>query len=161
MGAEQTAVNHQGPGKSRMPPPLPFLVGVVVGLICQWMWPWPIAQFFQALPVGILLIGLVVVLVIALNREFKRHATPPDPEKETTALIVSGPFRMSRNPAYVSVAILHAAIGFLCNSVWVLLMIIPALIVIHHVVVLREEAYLESRFGEAYHRYKARVRRWI
>lgn len=49
----------------------------------------------------------------------------------------------------------------LFNNVWVLLTIMPAMIVIHYVVVLRQEAYLEEKFGEAYRDYKSRVRRWI
>ena len=47
------------------------------------------------------------------------------------------------------------------NSVWILLTIIPAMIVIHKVVVLREEAYLEDKFSDDYLDYKSRVRRWI
>ena len=35
------------------------------------------------------------------------------------------------------------------------------MIVIHYVVVLKEEAYLEERFGDRYLEYKSRVRRWI
>lgn len=86
---------------------------------------------------------------------------PPDPNEETTAIVDTGPLRFSRNPAYVAAGLLQAVLGLLFNNVWVLLTIMPAIIVIHYVVVLRQEAYLEEKFGEAYRDYKSRVRRWI
>lgn len=144
-----------------MPPPLPFLLGVVAGLVCDWFWPWRITCYPYAFTVGILLIGAVVVLLMALTRAFKKHGTPADPVKETTVIIDAGLFRLSRNPAYVTVAVLQAAVGFILNNAWILLLILPAMIVIHYVVVLREEAYLEATFGNEYLKYKTRVRRWI
>jgi protein-S-isoprenylcysteine O-methyltransferase Ste14 len=147
--------------KTRMPPPLPCLLGAVAALMCDWLWPWQIARYTYALPVGIILIGVVIVLLAALTRAFKQHGTPADPAKETTAIIDTGPFSFSRNPAYVSVAVLQEAVGFIFNSAWILLSILPAMIVIHYVAVLREEAYLEAKFGDEYLKYKSRVRRWI
>ncbi len=161
MSGERTIKNSSIPTKSRMPPPLPFAVGILVGLGCHLIWPWYIGRYYVVLAVALGLLGVVLALSISLNKAFKQHATPPDPKKATTALIVTGPFKRSRNPAYIAVVILHAAIGCLFNSVWVLLMIIPALFVVHFVVVLREEVYLEHKFGEKYRNYKARVRRWI
>ena len=43
----------------------------------------------------------------------------------------------------------------------ILILAVPLAITIHYGVVLREEAYLERRFGDAYRDYKARVRRWL
>lgn len=147
--------------KSRMSPPLPSLLGVIAGLFCYWLWPLQIGPYAYVLPIGILLVGLLIVLLVALTRAFKRHNTPADPSKETIAIINTGPFRFSRNPAYVSVAILQAAIGFFFNNAWIILFVIPAMIAIQHVVILREEAYLEAKFGDEYMKYKSQVRRWL
>jgi protein-S-isoprenylcysteine O-methyltransferase Ste14 len=47
------------------------------------------------------------------------------------------------------------------NAVWPLLTLVPSLLLLHWGVVLREERYLEGKFGEAYLAYKRRVRRWF
>lgn len=47
------------------------------------------------------------------------------------------------------------------TSVWALLLLVPVLLILQQGVVLREEAYLERKFGEAYAAYKARVPRWL
>ena len=39
-------------------------------------------------------------------------------------------------------------------------MLLPAIFLIHHGVVLREEKYLERKFGEKYRAYKAKVPRY-
>jgi protein-S-isoprenylcysteine O-methyltransferase Ste14 len=39
--------------------------------------------------------------------------------------------------------------------------LIPVLAFVHWRIVLREEKYLEAKFGVAYRDYKTRVRRWI
>lgn len=148
-------------GKSRMPPPLPCLIGVIAGLATDLIAPWPIMPYRYALVLGLALIAAVIALSVAMSREFKRHGTSPDPARETTAIVDTGPFRFTRNPAYVTVALLHLALGLLFNSVWIALTWLPAMLAIHHLVVLREEAYLRARFGAAYLAYTARVRRWL
>ena len=147
--------------KSRIPPPLPCLIGLIAGLVCGWLWPWRIAPYAISLTLGLLLMGVVVALLVSLTRAFRRHGTPADPVKETTAIIDTGPFRFSRNPAYLTVALLQVSLGFVFNNAWIVLLTIPALLVIQQVVVVREEAYLEAKFGERYLQYKSRVRRWI
>ena len=148
-------------GRSRLPPPFPNLLGFFVGLICDWLWPWPIARYVYVLPVGVVLVGVVVILIVTGVRAFKQHETTSSHTKETTAIVDTGPFRFSRNPGYVTLQILQVAVGLLLNNMWILLMTVPAVIVVHYVVVLGEEAYLERKFGDAYLDYKSRVRRWV
>jgi protein-S-isoprenylcysteine O-methyltransferase Ste14 len=62
---------------------------------------------------------------------------------------------------YVSMALLQTSVGLAVDSLWVVLLWLPALIVVHYTAVLPEEKYLSERFGEAYQRYAASVRRYL
>jgi protein-S-isoprenylcysteine O-methyltransferase Ste14 len=42
-----------------------------------------------------------------------------------------------------------------------LLFVVPLVLIFHYGVVLREERYLATKFGEPYLQYKRQVRRWI
>ena len=46
-------------------------------------------------------------------------------------------------------------------SNWSLVLLLPTLAVIHFGVIVREERYLEGKFGAAYLSYQAAVRRWL
>jgi protein-S-isoprenylcysteine O-methyltransferase Ste14 len=72
-----------------------------------------------------------------------------------------GPFRYSRNPAYLSLAMIYAGIAVLRNSLWTILLLPLVVYVIQREVIGREERYLERALGEEYLAYKARVRRWV
>ena len=52
-------------------------------------------------------------------------------------------------------------IAALVNSLWLVLLLLPLLIVIQLGVVAREERYLERKFGDEYLQYKRQVRRWV
>ena len=145
-----------------MIPPLPCLLGFVLGLACDWGWPWPPGLYEYVLPAGVLLAVVVVAAMVTLLRAFSRHDTSPGPERRdnrhrrhwgpsgSRAIRPMSPRGFSRRSWGCS----STMSGF-CSR------IMPAMIVIHYVVVLREEAYLEEKFGEAYRDYKSRVRRWI
>ena len=58
-----------------------------------------------------------------------------------------------------SLALLGIAIGFALD--WVILLLVASLPLIHYGIILREERYLERKFGAVYLGYKSRVRRWL
>ncbi len=91
----------------------------------------------------------------------ERAGTNVNPREPTTALVVSGPFRFSRNPLYVALTLMYAGLAVVANAFWVLVLLVPVLLVLHSGVVRREERYLEAKFGEAYRQYRARVRRYL
>jgi protein-S-isoprenylcysteine O-methyltransferase Ste14 len=94
-------------------------------------------------------------------RQFERAGTNHGTHKPATALVTGGLNRFSRNPIYISLSLIYAGIALLANSAWALVLLVPLLIVMHYGVIVREERYLEMKFGEDYRRYKAAVRRWL
>jgi protein-S-isoprenylcysteine O-methyltransferase Ste14 len=57
--------------------------------------------------------------------------------------------------------LVYFGLAIVLTSIWVLVLLIPVLSILQRGVVVPEEAYLDRKFGDAYHRYKARVPRWV
>jgi protein-S-isoprenylcysteine O-methyltransferase Ste14 len=91
----------------------------------------------------------------------RRADTPSNPYKPVSHIATEGPFRYTRNPAYLSMTMMYAGIASLANALWAIVLLPVALVVIERGVIEREERYLEGKFGEEYLSYKARMRRWI
>ena len=142
-------------------PPLIYLAFLAVGLLLDYLFPVPVLPNSIQYAVGFgisIASGLIMPFVLL---RFKKANTNFDPGKPTTRIITTGPYRYSRNPSYVSLTMLYLGIAIAADSVWVLAGLIPALVVMHYGVILREEEYLEAKFGEEYLRYKNTVRRWL
>ena len=82
-------------------------------------------------------------------------------DKPVPRLTTEGPFRYSRNPSYLALAMIYAGIAFLLNSLWAILFLPLVVVVMQREVIGREERYLERTFGEEYLAYKGKVRRWV
>jgi protein-S-isoprenylcysteine O-methyltransferase Ste14 len=112
-------------------------------------------------PLGFVPIALGAALGIWALRTFHRHGTTHDPFGTPAALVVSGPFRYSRNPMYVAVTLILLGIAWGMRTVswW----FVPALffLFVRLVQVPHEERLLDRLFGDAYRAYRARVRRWV
>ncbi len=107
------------------------------------------------------LLSAGVLLVGWFERTLRHAGTPANPYKPVSNVVTEGPFRYTRNPAYLSMAMIYTGIAALANALWAMLLLPGALLVIQRGVIEREERYLERKFGEEYLRYKALVRRWI
>ena len=71
-----------------------------------------------------------------------------------------GIFTHLRNPMYVGMALLVLGIVVFFALEWTLFALIVGALVMHFGVVLREERYLERKFGDDYRRYKDSVPRY-
>jgi protein-S-isoprenylcysteine O-methyltransferase Ste14 len=145
----------------RVPPPLIYLAGLVVGFGLEVLLPG------TSLPIGArwVLGGVVFVaglgLAMSFNTAFARQGTAVEPWKPTTAIVTSGPYRLTRNPAYLSMALMYVGIALLGDALSVLVPLPVVLAAIDRGVIAREERYLERKFGREYLNYKETSRRWI
>ena len=142
-------------------PPVIYAVFMAIGVTLDLLFPIPLLPASVQYGVGLALVAGSGCIMPFVLRRFRKTETSFDLRKATTALITGGPYRFSRNPSYVSLSLLYVGIGIAADSVWVLGLFIPTLMVTHYGVILREERYLENKFGEEYLHYKRRVRRWV
>lgn len=147
-----------------IPPPFIYVAGFLLGYyVIQPRLP------FALIP-GATMVARLLGWLVALGAGllagsaffvFRRAGTSPIPTKPTTALVVRGPYRFTRNPMYVSLALLYAGLCLLVNALWPLVLLPVVLVVVRLYVIAREERYLAAKFGDAYRAYQAQVRRWL
>jgi protein-S-isoprenylcysteine O-methyltransferase Ste14 len=155
-----TATENDSPGVIAKPP-LIYLGFLLLGLGLDRLWPVVVLPEIAQSPVGGVLIGLGVLLILSAIRRFKAAGTSFHTHKPATAILSDGPYGVSRNPIYLGLIAIYLGVGVMADAGWVAVLLGPLLLVMHFGVIAREERYLERKFGDEYLRYKAKVRRWI
>jgi protein-S-isoprenylcysteine O-methyltransferase Ste14 len=144
-------------------PPVILLTTLVLACMLQWLWPLGVlASTSQigriAVGCGLILAG--VALAAGGRRTLTRLGTNVSPLRPTTALATGGVYEWTRNPLYTGGTAVMIGIAFVFAIDWLVLLMAPAVLVLHFGVVHREEQYLEQKFGDSYRQYKARVPRY-
>jgi protein-S-isoprenylcysteine O-methyltransferase Ste14 len=143
------------------PPPLIYLGVLIFGLLLNRRFPIGFLPRRIARSLGWSLLGGGMLLLGWFERAMRQADTPTSPYKPVEHIATEGPFRYTRNPGYLAMAMIYAGIASLANALWAVLLLPVALLVIQRGVIEREERYLEGKFGEEYLSYKEQVRRWI
>jgi protein-S-isoprenylcysteine O-methyltransferase Ste14 len=145
-------------------PPVLGAAVLALGLLLDWAFPvYVLTVLLNHTPrvvLGLALLAAGAGLLIAAEYQFRRVDTPAPPWKPTRALATAGIYAFMRNPIYVGAILAMAGLAVALAGDWLLLLIIPMVYVLHHGVVLREERYLERKFGDAYRAYRDRVPRY-
>ena len=94
------------------------------------------------------------------NLVFRRTNTPFLPWQPTRAVAAKDIYACTRNPMYQGFFIIVLGIAVLFRLDGTVLMLIPAGLLLHYGVVLREERYLARKFGDSYRQYMAAVPRY-
>ncbi len=158
MSKEQVDVPK---GASRVVPPAWFVI-FAVDMVLIWYWV-PGAQLIEPpyTYLGAVIFGAGVVLAFYGKRQFDHVGTPVRPFTTSTSVVVSGPFRFSRNPMYLSMVIALIGIGVGLGKIAPFVMVPLFMIWMRSKFIKHEEDLMLERFGEEYLAYKRRVRRWI
>jgi protein-S-isoprenylcysteine O-methyltransferase Ste14 len=142
-------------------PALIYAAVLVSGFVIDWLWPLKFLPEGWGLVVGFFLIFIAINIKTYAVREMVRLKTNLNVRKPTTAIATEWPFSVSRNPIYAGILLLNIGIACFVNALSILLLTPVLALLLQKAVIEPEEAYLEQKFGPAYLRYKAIVRRWI
>ncbi len=157
----------EGPETARVPfpPPLAFIGALGLGFALHHLVPVRLVRSGRAIDAlelaGVLLVLAAVALALWAFACFRLAGTSPLLERPATALVVRGPFRFTRNPLYLAMALVHAGVSLFSNALFPLLLLAPAMLAVSLFAIAREERYLLERFGADYDAYRRSVRRWI
>jgi len=110
---------------------------------------------------GIVLMALAIALAAWAALLFRRAGTGIVPFSPATVLVVSGPYRFTRNPMYLGLAGTLLGAAVLMGSITPFVVIPAFMALIAERFIAAEEAMLERAFGRQYLEYKSRVRRWL
>ena len=154
---------EQDSAQVRFPPPFVYLGFLLTGFGAERFIDLRSLGLDRALGIGF---GALLFLAgtgvgLAATSRFRRAGTDVKPWRASTGIVESGPFRWTRNPMYLGMALIYAGLAVALDGP-IALILLPVLIaIIQTQVIAREERYLERKFGEPYLDYKARVRRWF
>jgi protein-S-isoprenylcysteine O-methyltransferase Ste14 len=99
---------------------------------------------------GIILIILGLTLNLWAVRILSGNQTTIDFDKDPSDLVTNGPFRISRNPIYLSGVMLSTGIAIFLGSLITFVFPFMLLLILNRVY-----------FGDEYRTYKHRVRKWL
>lgn len=142
-------------------PPLIFIAFIGLGVILHNFFPMHFIQGPLRNIVGVIFLAYSVLVSALAILQMRRAGTNIDVRKPSTTVVTDGIYRFTRNPMYLSMALLMIAISVLISNIWILILTPVFIIVIQKGVIEREERYLEGKFGIEYTSYKQRTRRWI
>jgi protein-S-isoprenylcysteine O-methyltransferase Ste14 len=145
----------------RIIPPVWMLLTLLASLAMhRWL---PLLRLLHApwTYIGSVPIALALLLAPTAIRGFRRAGTSVIPFERSTALVTSGPYRVTRNPMYLALTLLLLGAATLLGSLGAYLPIPFFMLIIRQGFIVGEERLLTEIFGEQYLAYQRRVRRWV
>jgi len=111
---------------------------------------------------GCLAVAGVLTAILAVV-SFRRAGTTLNPLKpeNTSALVTSGIYTMTRNPMYLGLLLVLLGWAVSLSNVLAFAFLPAFIVYMNRFQIRHEEDALRSMFGEDFLAYKARVRRWL
>ncbi len=152
---------HKDHADVKIHPPVLTVIHIAIAYIAKWTIPISFVVSNILRNVGFSLVVIGFLLGLGAFLEFRKARTTILPHGSVSSIVTSGVYRFTRNPIYLGFALM--LIGFPLNSgtYWGLILAPVFIVTFNSLVIEREEAYLERKFGDVYTSYKSRVRRWL
>ena len=150
---------HKDHADVKIHPPVLLLIHLGAMYLLHRLLPIEIPDILVWVGYLLALVGLGLAFNAVL--QFIRARTTLDPHGSVSEIVTTGMYRFSRNPIYFGFLCLLIGFSFIFRSFWGLILSPFFMLLMNTLVIQREEAYLEKKFGETYNHYKSRVRRWL
>ena len=139
-----------------------ILVFLVLEILSHYLIPLKKIIFspFIYLGIPLILIGAYWNFIWVANT-FRKKGTTLNPYKTPKKFVVGGPFKITRNPTYLGMALILLGVAILFGSIITFLFPIIFVILTDFFTIPIEEKNLTKKFGNKYLQYKKKVRRWI
>ena len=140
---------------------LGFLIGISNLYILQLYELPSFFNIFRSEELGFLIIITSFLLVFFSVNLFRKNNEDPNPTTKSIRLITTGIYRYIRNPMYLALILFQIGVGVSLSFIHISLMSILTVILLHYLVIIKEEMYLKKTFGYEYENYISTSRRWI
>jgi protein-S-isoprenylcysteine O-methyltransferase Ste14 len=148
----------------KIPVPWVFILTYLAGLIPHFLIPFNFLANRNTQPVkiaGAFLFAFGALFAAWSLIIFREARTTTTPGESSNKLVMSGPYRFSRNPMYVSLTMAYLGEAGLLAQLWPVLFLPLMLLYLNKVVIPLEEEILSKDFNEEYKAYCSKVKRWL
>src|SRR5215213_256465 len=121
-----------------VPPPLIYVAIFGFGLMLHLLAPLTFLPQLPARVAALLFLGCYAFLFGWSYLLFRRAGTSIVPVKPTMALVVRGPYRLTRNPMYLSLICLYLAAALWFGVGWALILVPLLVLVVERLVIKKE-----------------------
>jgi len=143
--------------------PFAYVLVYLAGIPPGWIWPihLPLYDGVAAMYAGAVVFSLGAAIAAWGWITFQRAGTTRVPGKISSQFVTWGPYRFTRNPMYLGMAIAYIGEALIQRHVWPLLLFPLVIVFVNWIVIPVEETNLTRVFGDTYLEYRRRVRRWL
>jgi protein-S-isoprenylcysteine O-methyltransferase Ste14 len=147
----------------KVPPPAVAILTAALMWVCAWAVPafgfvFPARDLYA---IGFAVAGAVTDVVGIVS--FMRARTTINPMKpaSSSSLVVSGLYKLTRNPMYLGLLLLLLGWAIHLSNALAFLLLPAFILYMNRFQIGPEERELAALFGQEFAAYKSRVRRWL
>jgi protein-S-isoprenylcysteine O-methyltransferase Ste14 len=137
---------------------LMFFIAVMLGMILDYFFP------IQIIPREYSLVGIMFMVfgsLLVYWAQSTSRASKVEMETLGTREFARGPYKYSRNPTHIGLAIVTLGFGIIMQSFFIILLLVIVYTLSKLVYLRKQEKILEAKYGETYTTYKKKVRSWL
>lgn len=152
---------QRAPQRKRALPPTYLLISIAAMVSSHFLLPGTRVIASPWALLGLIPMALGVALNLAADRALKQHRTTVKPFEESTSLVTHSVYAISRNPMYLGFALVLLGIAVFLGTTAPFIVVLVFPLLMEFAFIRGEEPMIEETFGQAWHAYKAKVRRWL